>query len=187
MNGDDDLSALVWGFLGISLLSVGGGVAALPEMHRLVVETHGWMDDLAFSKRYALAQAAPGPNVMVVGLFGWHVAGVTGMFAAMLAMCGPTSILAYAFCRLRGHLGGSVAMRVFERGMVPIAVGLIAASGLLLAQGAAFGGGEAAFGAGGAPLAITISIGSTVFVWRSRLSPLWVLGVGAVLGAAFLR
>eukprot|EP01031_Cornospumella_fuschlensis_P049636 gene49637-biopygen39784 len=108
MSEDGDLSALVWGFLGISLLSVGGGVAALPEMHRLMVETHGWMDELAFSKRYALAQAAPGPNVMVVGLFGWHVAGITGMFAAMLAMCGPTSILAYAFCRLRGHLQGAM-------------------------------------------------------------------------------
>ncbi|MEI6162504.1 MAG: chromate transporter [Roseococcus sp.] len=176
MSEDGDLSALVWGFLGISLLSVGGGVAALPEMHRLMVETHGWMDDLAFSKRYALAQAAPGPNVMVVGLFGWHVAGITGMFAAMLAMCGPTSILAYAFCRLRGHLQGAMAMRVFERGMVPIAVGLIAASGLLLAQGAAE-----------APLAVAISIGSTLFVWRSRFSPLWVLGVGAILGAVFLR
>ena len=180
MSDGEDLSALVWGFLGISLLSVGGGVAALPEMHRLMVENHGWMDDLAFSKRYALAQAAPGPNVMVVGLFGWHVAGLTGMFAAMLAMCGPTSILAYAFCRLRGHLQGALAMRVFERGMVPIAVGLIAASGLLLAQGAAFG-------TGGAPLAIAISIASTIFVWRSRFSPLWVLAGGAALGATFLH
>jgi chromate transporter len=176
MSEDGDLAALVWGFLGISLLSVGGGVAALPEMHRLMVETHGWMDELAFSKRYALAQAAPGPNVMVVGLFGWHVAGITGMFAAMLAMCGPTSILAYAFCRLRGHLQGALAMRVFERGMVPIAVGLIAASGLLLAQGAAE-----------APLAVAISVASTLFVWRSKFSPLWVLAAGAVLGAVFLR
>jgi chromate transporter len=176
MSDGDDLSALVWGFLGISLLSVGGGVAALPEMHRLMVETHGWMDELAFSKRYALAQAAPGPNVMVVGLFGWHVAGLTGMFAAQLAMCGPTSVLAYAFCRLRGHLQGAMAMRVFERGMVPIAVGLIAASGLLLAQGAAE-----------APLAVAISVGSTLFVWRSKFSPLWVLAGGALLGAVFLR
>ena len=176
MNEEGDLGALVWGFLGISLLSVGGGVAALPEMHRLVVETHGWMDDLAFAKRYALAQAAPGPNVMVVGLYGWHVAGPAGMFAAMLAMCGPTSLLAYAFCRMRGRLSGSIGMRVFERGMVPIAVGLIAASGLLLAQGASE-----------APLAIAISLGSTLFVWRSRFSPLWVLAAGAGLGAVFLR
>jgi len=173
---NDDLWALVWGFLGISLVSVGGGVAVLPEMHRLVVETHGWMDSLGFAKRYALAQAAPGPNVMVVGLFGWQVAGITGMFAAMLAMCGPTSILAYGFARLRGRMGGAMWMRVFERGMVPIAVGLIAASGLLLAQGSAE-----------APLAVAISVASTVFVWQSRRSPLWVLGAGAGLGAMFLR
>ena len=108
MTHEDDLWQLVIGFLGISLLSVGGGIAALPEMHRLVVETHGWMDGLAFAKRYALAQAAPGPNVMGVGLFGWHVAGLTGMFAAMLAMCGPTSILAYGFFRLRGRLSGAI-------------------------------------------------------------------------------
>lgn len=176
MTHEDDLWQLVIGFLGISLLSVGGGIAALPEMHRLVVETHGWMDGLAFAKRYALAQAAPGPNVMVVGLFGWHVAGLTGMFAAMLAMCGPTSILAYGFFRLRGRLSGALWMRVFERGMVPIAIGLIAASGLLLAGGVA-----------DAPLAVAITAGSTLFVWRTRRSPLWVLAVGAGLGAAFLR
>ena len=177
MSEENDLWQLVTGFLGISLLSVGGGVAALPEMHRLVVETHGWMDSLAFAKRYALAQAAPGPNVMVVGLFGWHVAGIAGMFSAMLAMCGPTSLLAYGFYRLRGRLSGALGMRVFERGMVPIAIGLIASSGLLLAQGPA----------AEAPLAAAITLASTLFVWRTRRSPLWVLAAGALLGAAFLR
>ena len=177
MSADDDLWQLVVGFLCISLLSVGGGVAALPEMHRLVVETHGWMDSLAFAKRYALAQAAPGPNVMVVGLFGWQVAGMAGMFASMLAMCGPTSLLAYGFARLRGRLGQALAMRIFERGMVPIAVGLIASSGLLLAQGTAME----------APFAAAITAGSALFVWRTRFSPLWALAVGAALGAVFLR
>lgn len=176
MSDDDDLAQLVVGFLGISLLSVGGGIAVLPEMHRLVVETHGWMDELGFAKRFALAQAAPGPNIMVVGLIGWHVSGTLGMFAAMLAMCGPTSILAYGFARLRGRLAGARWMRVFERGMVPIAIGLIAASGLLLAAGTA-----------DAPLAIAITVASTIFVWRTQRSPLWLLGAGAALGAAFLR
>nr|WP_314071282.1 chromate transporter [uncultured Roseococcus sp.] len=176
MTGEDDLWPLVTGFLGISLLSVGGGIAVLPEMHRLVVESHGWMDGLAFAKRYALAQAAPGPNIMVVGLIGWHVAGAVGMVSAMLAMCGPTSLLAYAFARLRRRVAGARWMRVFERGMVPIAIGLIAASGLLLASGAAEGW-----------LPVAISAGSTLFVWRTRRSPLWVLAVGAVLGALFLH
>ncbi|WP_421995635.1 chromate transporter [Roseococcus sp.] len=176
MSEDDDLWALIIGFLGISLLSVGGGIAVLPEMHRMVVEAHGWMDDLAFAKRYALAQAAPGPNIMVVGLIGWHVAGPLGMISAMLAMCGPTSLLAYGFARLRKRVAGARWMRVFERGMVPIAIGLIAASGFLLASGAAEGW-----------LPIAISVASTVFVWRTRRSPLWVLVVGATLGGLFLR
>jgi chromate transporter len=176
MNEDGDLAALVQGFLAISLLSVGGGIAVLPEMHRLVVETRGWMDDLGFAKRFALAQAAPGPNIMVVGLIGWHVAGALGMFAAMLAMCGPTSLLAYGFFRLRRQMQGARWLRVIERGMVPIAIGLIAASGVLLAAGTA-----------AAPLALAITIASALFVWRSSHSPLWVLAAGAVLGAAFLR
>jgi chromate transporter len=176
MSDEGELSALIWGFLGLSLLSVGGGIAILPEMHRLVVEQHGWLDDLGFSKRFALAQAAPGPNIMVVGLIGWHVAGAAGMFGAMLAMCGPTSILAYAFARLRQRKAKALWLRVTERGLVPIAVGLIAASGLLLAEGTAQ-----------APLAIGITAASTIFVWRTRRSPLWVLLAGAGLGAAFLR
>jgi chromate transporter len=176
MSEDDDLWQLVIGFLGLSLLSVGGGIAILPEMHRMVVENHGWMDDLAFAKRYALAQAAPGPNIMVVGLIGWHVAGPVGMVAAMAAMCGPTSLLSYGFARLRGRVAGALWMRVFERGMVPIAIGLIAASGFLLASGAAEGW-----------LPIAISAASTLFVWRTRQSPLWVLVVGATLGGLFLR
>lgn len=173
---EEDLYHLVVGFLGLSLLSVGGGIAVLPEMHRMVVENHGWMDDLAFAKRYALAQAAPGPNIMVVGLIGWQVAGPVGMVGAMLAMCGPTSLLAYGFALVRRRVAGARWMRVFERGMVPIAIGLIAASGLLLASGTAEGW-----------LPIAISGASTLFVWRTRRSPLWVLVVGAVLGAVFLR
>ena len=179
MSEDGDLGPLVWGFLGLSLLSVGGGIAILPEMHRMVVEQHGWLDDLGFAKRFALAQAAPGPNIMVVGLIGWHVAGPAGMFGAMLAMCGPTSILAYAFARLRQRKAKALWLRVVERGLVPIAVGLIAASGLLLAEGAAQGSTLA-------PLAVAITAASTLFVWQTRRSPLWVLLAGAGLGAAFL-
>lgn len=152
----------------------------LPEMHRMVVEAHGWMDDLAFAKRYALAQAAPGPNIMVVGLIGWHVAGPLGMVMAMLAMCGPSSLLAYAFARLRKQVAGARWMRVFERGMVPIAIGLIAASGMLLASGA--GTGDT-----GGWLPIAISVASTLFVWRTKRSPLLVLVAGATLGGLFLH
>lgn len=176
MSDEGEFWPLIWAFFGLSLFSVGGGIAILPEMHRMVVEQHGWLDDLDFSKRFALAQAAPGPNIMVVGLIGWHVAGAAGMFGAMLAMCGPSSILAFAFARLRHRKASALWLRVTERGLVPIAVGLIAASGLLLAEGAAE-----------APLAIGITAGSTLFVWRTSRSPLWVLLAGAGLGATLLR
>jgi chromate transporter len=182
MSEEGDLWALMAGFAAISLLSVGGGIAVLPEMHRLVVERHGWMDELGFAKRFALAQAAPGPNIMVVGLIGWHVAGVVGMFAAMLAMCGPTTLLAYGFFRMRARLGGALWLRVVERGMVPIAIGLIAASGVLLALGAAAGAGSGA----ATGVAAAITAGSALFVWRTKRSPLWVLVAGAVLGALLL-
>ena len=74
---------LLWqlasGFAAISLIAVGGGIAVIPEMSRLVVETHGWMSQARFAELFALAQAAPGPNVLVVGLIGWQVAGLAGM------------------------------------------------------------------------------------------------------------
>lgn len=163
------------GFGAISLVSVGGGIAVLPEMHRLVVEVHGWMDSADFARRFALAQAAPGPNVLVVGLFGWHVAGVAGMLLATLAMTLPTSFMAFGFSRLRARLAGRAWLRVVERGLVPIAVGLIGASGLILAQGTA---------TGWIPVALTAA--STAFVWRTDFSPLWVLGAGAVVGLFLL-
>ncbi len=166
---------LVLGFGAISLVSVGGGIAVLPEMHRLVVDVHGWMSDADFARRFALAQAAPGPNVLVVGLFGWHVGGIAGMLTAVLAMTLPTSFMAFGFSRLRARLAGRAWLRVMERGLVPIAVGLIAASGLILAQASA---------TGWIPAIVTVC--STLFVWRSDYSPLWVLAAGAVVGALFL-
>lgn len=162
---------LVFGFGAISLVSVGGGIAVLPEMHRLVVEVHGWMDSADFARRFALAQAAPGPNVNVVGLFGWHVGGLAGMVTAVLAMTLPTSFMAFGFSRLRARLAGRAWLRVVERGLVPIAVGLIGASGLILAQGTA---------TGWVPVLLTAA--SAIFVWRTDFSPLWVLGAGAVVG-----
>ena len=175
MNDDDVLWQLTIGFAAISMIAVGGGIAVVPEMHRLVVEVHGWMSDARFAQLFALAQAAPGPNVLVVGLIGWHVAGLTGMLVAVLAMTGPSGLFAYGFSKLRGRLAGSRRLRLVERGLVPIAVGLIFSSGIILAQGAAVNG-----------LAVGLTIGSTLFVWLSDRSPLWVLGAGAVAGALFL-
>jgi chromate transporter len=176
MNGIGEiLWQLAIGFMAISLIAVGGGIAVLPEMNRLVVQVHGWMSDARFAQLYALAQAAPGPNVLVVGLIGWQVAGFAGMLVATAAMTVPAGVLTFGFARLRGRLHGNRTMRLVERGLVPVAVGLILASGIILARAAATGW-----------LAVLLALGATLFVWRTDRSPLWVLVVGAVLGALFL-
>lgn len=163
---------LATGFAALSLIAVGGGIAVVPEMHRLAVEVHRWMSDAHFAQLFALAQAAPGPNVLVVGLIGWHVAGLAGMLVATVAMTGPAGLVAYGFSRFRRRLAGAAWLRMVERGLVPIAVGLILASGIILANAAARDW-----------IAVAVTAGSTLFVWRTDHSPLWVLGVGAVLGA----
>lgn len=166
---------LATGFAALSLIAVGGGIAVVPEMNRLAVEVHRWMTDAQFAQLFALAQAAPGPNVIVVGLIGWHVAGLAGMAVAMLAVTGPSGLLAYGFTRFRRRLAGRAWLRRVEQGLVPIAVGLILASGLILGQAAATH-----------LLGVVLTLASTLFVWLTRYSPLWVLAIGGVLGALFL-
>jgi chromate transporter len=168
---ESPLWSLFLGFAAISLIAVGGGIAVIPEMNRLVVDVHGWMSDARFAQLFALAQAAPGPNILVVGLIGWDVAGLAGMLVATAAVTVPSGLLAYGFARARTRLAGAAWLRLVERGLVPVAVGLVAASGLVLAGAAAV-----------SPVAIALTAVSTLFVWRTERSPLWVLAAGAVVG-----
>src|SRR5262249_20123929 len=84
----------------LSFFAIGGAVAAIPEMHRLAVDVEHWMTDRQFADMFALAQLSPGPNVMIVTLIGYHVAGMTGALVATVAMCGPTCFLAYHIGRI---------------------------------------------------------------------------------------
>ena len=89
------LSAVALHFLGLSLLAVGGANAVLPEMHRHTVEVAGWLTEREFADLFAIAQVAPGPNIIIVTLIGYHVAGVAGALTATAAMCAPTCLLTY--------------------------------------------------------------------------------------------
>ena len=79
----------------MSLFAVGGANAAIPEMHRIAVEVNHWMTDRQFADIYAISQLSPGPNVLIVTLIGYAVAGFGGALVATLAMCVPTAALAY--------------------------------------------------------------------------------------------
>src|SRR6266851_2850294 len=101
MNSDTNpILSLAWTFGVMSLFAVGGANAAIPEMHRVAVDVQHWMTDQQFADVFAISQLSPGPNVLIVTLIGYSVAGVAGALVATLAMCGPTAILAYYVSRL---------------------------------------------------------------------------------------
>ena len=87
-------SSLAVQFAIMSLLALGGANAVVPEIHRQAVDLRGWMTERQFADLFAISQAAPGPNVMIVTLIGYHVAGLWGAVVTTLAMCGPTAVLA---------------------------------------------------------------------------------------------
>lgn len=95
MSSENPIWALISTFGLMSLFAVGGAAAAVPEMHRIAVDVHHWMTDKQFADAYAIAQLSPGPNVLIVTLIGYAVAGIPGALAATLAMCLPTALLAY--------------------------------------------------------------------------------------------
>lgn len=163
-------------FATLSLIAVGGATAILPEMHRVLVLREGWMDDATFTQLFALAQAAPGPNILAVSVFGWQVAGFGGMLAATFGMLLPAGALAWVMGGLTERLAGARWLKLAQFGLVPVAVGLIAASGVIMADAAGTGA-----------LTWALIAASTLLVWRTSWSPLWVLAAGGVLGAIFLR
>ncbi|WP_283148178.1 chromate transporter [Silvimonas soli] len=159
-------------FLLISFLAFGGASATLPEMHRFLVVQHHWIDDQTFSSLYAISQAAPGPNVLFVALFGWQVAGLPGAICTLFAMCIPAAILALLFEHYASRYPEHRWHYMFRRALAPITVGLVMATALIVMQGVGFSAG---------PVLLAV-----VAVWvtlRTKYNPLWLIGLGALLGA----
>lgn len=170
---DDLLGQMALTFASVSLVAVGGANAVMPEIHRQVVDQMHWMDGATFANLFAVAQAAPGPNVLFVSLIGWHLAGLAGLVVATLAILLPSGLLAFAAGRIVNRLTGNPVMQVVKSGLVPIAVGLILASGLVMSRAADHD-----------VLTIAVTLGTAAFVFFREKSPLWPLAGGAVLGVA---
>lgn len=157
----------------LSLVAVGGGITVIPEIHRQVVEVRGWTSSAEFAELYALAQLSPGPNLLVVSLIGWKVAGPLGGLVALLAMTGPSSLLAYGVAHLWQRLGGVSWLMAIRRGLAPVAIGLVLASGLILTTAAT-----------SSPLGYLATAATVVLVLRTKLHPLLLMGAGAGLAVA---
>ncbi|WP_321845920.1 chromate transporter [Paraburkholderia bannensis] len=165
------LIALATIFSQLSLLAFGGGNTILPEMQRQVVEVHHWMPASEFSALFALAQAAPGPNMMIVTLVGWHVAGWAGMLVTSVAKFGPSSLVTIAALHAWDRFKDRPWRRIAQRGLVPVTAGLVAASAVLIAKAS-----DPSW------IAWAITGVCAVLAFRTKIHPLWLLAAGSLIG-----
>jgi chromate transporter len=167
-------------YLVMSLLSIGGVVTTLPEVHRFLVNDHHWLTETQFNASVAIAQSAPGPNLLIIALLAWNVgmntgSAATGFLSVLVAMSGmliPGTTLTYLVSGwLRQHRKLR-SVHAFKRGLAPIVVALIIATGWIMASAHPFSKWQ--------PWGMTVV---TVFlIWRTRIPMLWLIGAGALLG-----
>jgi len=169
------LLSLAGFFAVLSLFTIGGGNAAVPEMHRYAVEVQHWLNDRQFADAFALAQLTPGPNLIIVTLIGYHVAGVLGALVTTLAMCGPTSICAFFVGRASDRFKGAAWHAAVTRGLVPVTLGLMASSATVIATTADYSW-----------VAAAITLGTALLAYFLPISPLWAFGIAALLGLSGL-
>jgi chromate transporter len=177
-----DWLSLLAHYLSLSLLCVGGAITTAPDMHRFLVQEKAWLTDPQFSASIAIAQAAPGPNVLFTALMGWNVGlNAGGLWTALLGMVLclggimlPSSVLVYLTAHWSHRNRELRAVRAFKQGMAPLVVALLVATGWILAtsNGYALSNGPA----------WAVTAATALVVWRTRIHLLWLLGAGAVLG-----
>lgn len=165
------LISLLLIFSQLSILAFGGGNTVLPEMQRQVVQVEHWMSAQDFSSLFALSQAAPGPNMMIVPLIGWHVTGLYGLLVSAAAMFVPSSIITGFMLKTWDRYKDRPWRKIVQNGMLPITAGLVASSALLLTRASA-----------GNLLLGGIAATSATLALTTRLHPLWLLGGGAIVG-----
>ena len=171
-----DLLSLLGHFMLLSLLAVGGAITTASDMHRYVVVEHGWITDAQFNSSIAIAQAAPGPNMLFVAVIGWNVAGAAGAVATLVGTLLPSTLLVLAASRWAAQRRESRGVRAFTTGMAPLTLGLLLATGWVLAEPFV----RAPSQRWGALTLIALTV---VVMLRYKLSPLWLVALGAVVGA----
>jgi chromate transporter len=166
------LADLAQQFALLSFLAIGGVNALLPEIHRRVVENAHWLTDADFAQAFAIAQAAPGPNLLIVSLIGWKVHGFLGALVSTIAICAPSSALTFAVAHVWDRFRDAPLRRAIQHGLAPVTVGLVLASGFILARTV-----------DQSTLAVGLTGATVALVLATRLQPLWLLAAGAAVGA----
>jgi chromate transporter len=170
------LLALLGVFGLLSVLAVGGGTAILPEMKHLTVARLDWLTADQFVEIYSLGQMAPGPNMLMVSVIGYRVAGYTGALAALVGFFLPAGLLTLGASRLWTHFAGSPWREAVQRGLAPVAIGLMAAGVIAIARVAIQD-------------ALTVALAAAVtgiLLWR-HVNPALLILAGGLVGWLFLR
>ena len=154
-----------------SLLSFGGTNAVVPHLRREMVAEHAWMTDDRFAEAYAVAQIMPGPSTTIVTLLGYQAGGVTAAAVATIAMILPSCVLAYACSCLWQRSGTAPWHKVLEKGLEPVAIGLIGAAGLVLAHAVDRNTSTS-----------LITVAACVALTTTETSPLLAIALGGVAG-----
>lgn len=172
MADSDSLIPMLLYFAVISLTSIGGGVIMLaPDVHRYVVDAHHLMTSEQFAAAFTIAQAAPGPNVLYMTLVGLQAAGLPGAIAATIAVVAPCFLLTLAVMKFGSARPAGRFGHAFKRGLAPVAVGLLAAGGLVLARAA-----------DSSAIGIALTLLSAFMMVRTRINPVWLIAIGAAIG-----
>ena len=162
-------------FGALSFLAIGGVNALIPEIHRRVVDVYQWMSNAEFAQAFAISQASPGPNMLIVSVIGWKVYGFLGALVATLAICAPSSVLTFAVAHVWDRFRDAPLRAAIQRGLAPVTVGLVLASGYVLARAA-----------DETLAAYSVTFATALLALITRVHPLWFLGVAAALGAVGL-
>jgi chromate transporter len=165
------LPALLRVFAYLSLLTVGGGMAAFPELKTLAVDTHHWLTFPQLVHLYSVGQLAPGPNMMMIVPIGDWAGGVAGAIIVAIAFFAPTAAFTFFVGRAWNRLESWPWRTSIQQGLAPVSIGLLLAGCFTMAKGAIFGTETAA-----------IAAGVLLILLRYKINPaLLVLG-GAVIG-----
>jgi chromate transporter len=186
---------IFWHLFMLSLIAIGGAITVAPDIQRYLVVDNGWLTPMQFNNAIALAQMAPGPNLMFIPLLGWQVAlnspaldqlsasapwlvwiiAVLSAFSALLAIVLPSSLLTYHFASWAHARRTQIGIKAFKAGLTPVVIALLVAAALLIAQGIPLVNGRWA--------QIALTVLAAVLVWRTQLHLLWLIAGGALAGA----
>ena len=166
-----DWLALFGHFLLFSLLSIGGAITVAPDMHRILVDRMGLLSDAQFNASIAIAQAAPGPNILFVAVMGYQAAGLLGTATTLIGIMLPSTTLALAAARWGHARREQLALRAFRSGMAPIVIALLISTGWILSAQAP----------GWHHVLLTIA--SAIAVWQTRIHLLGLIATGGIVGA----